>query len=273
MDYGTRNERFEKERRVLDKIYELVPVGQEFVCTSMTIYNAFEDFPSSPGQFTRYVSEVEKAGVFTRRYTMVTDNSRPDGRNGKVAYWTLLVDHDKARALLQESQEARMRATDEMLAQPRKPRKPQGFSQPETTVAIVGPDAPTLAEAMSRQVRDLRKDETGALLEAARQYANRKDSAMGKLQELAKTMEELGIRFDADKAAAAMHFEEDERLETIALILPYVERLERVNEQLANQVAEMRPKVAKYDQLANENTRLSNRVERLVSQVISSPAH
>lgn len=255
MNADLQRQRFAKEDQLIKAMYTLLPVGKEQVCSAKDL----ADIAGLPGGVvSRYVKNFISIGILSRRLTVTP-------MQGKTAHWTLLMEESDAEALLKRDQEQRFEQ-----AHVYKKRKPRKAKVVETTVAIVGPDAPTLAEAMPKAVRDLRKDESGALIAATKQYVARKDTALGKLRELADTMTELGIKFDFAKAAGSMHFEEDERLETVALVLPYVEQLERVNEDLARKVTDMRPKVAKHDTLQADVDRLSQRVERLVSQQTAS---
>lgn len=211
---------------------------------------------------SRYAQHFDEIGLISRRISM--------GPEGKTSMWSVNHNFDDALMILYKDQdkrriethEARVKATSE----PRKPRK----AEVEDIKAIVGPDAPVLADIMPKEVRDLRKDEPAALIEAARQYANRTLTVQGGLNDLAKKLADLGIAFDIEKAQEAFHFEEDERLETIALVLPTIDRLERQNTTLAEQMASMREKVRDYERMKTENARLVRRVETLVSQRVQA---
>lgn len=89
----------------------------------------------------------------------------------------------------------------------------------EPVAAIAGPDAPTPFEVL----RTIRRDDIEALIEAARQYAGRNEAINTKFDELAK----LGISIDREKAMKAIHVERDPMLESVARVLPYIERLEK----------------------------------------------
>jgi hypothetical protein len=91
--------------------------------------------------------------------------------------------------------------------------------------AIAGPDAPSPFESL----RDLRKNEPGALVEAARQYANRNDFVIDRLTEI----EKLGVVIDREKVMRAIKLQRDDEFEGIVKVLPYIDELEaRVKQAL-----------------------------------------
>lgn len=110
-------------------------------------------------------------------------------------------------------------------------------SEGKETVAVAGPERPSPFEAL----RPLRKNESKALVEAARQYKN-------KAVFLAQKIEELRAEgFTVD--ASMFSFKQDEYLETVAQILPYVDSLEAENGRVANYIDQLREKSAAFDTL------------------------
>lgn len=140
----------------------------------------------------------------------------------------------------------------------------------EEVRAIAGPEPEKPMEAL----REIRKDEPEALIEAARQYTNRGAAVQAKMKELA----ELGVTVDADLLAKAIHFETDERLETIAAILPLIDRLERQAARVAedrSELIELRRSVGVLTKERNDlqaaNRRLSERNVTLAAAAKSDP--
>lgn len=133
----------------------------------------------------------------------------------------------------------------------------------EVTRAIAGPEPEA---PMRAALQPVRRDEGEALIEAARQYANRGAAVQAKIGELAA----LGVTVDADMLAKAIHYEPDERLELVATILPIIDRLYRTNERLTTEVAGLKSELkntsemrAKVLTLEAANKRLSERNVKL----------
>lgn len=143
-------------------------------------------------------------------------------------------------------------------------------SDREEVRAIAGPEP----EKPMESLREIRKDEPEALIEAARQYTNRGAAVQAKMRELA----DLGVTVDADMLAKAIHFEVDERLETIAAILPLIDRLERQGVRNAGdreELMELRRSVSvltkERNALQAANKRLSERNVALVAASKTEP--
>lgn len=128
-------------------------------------------------------------------------------------------------------------------------------------VHVSGPDAPAPLASLAPE----RKDDPGALVEAARQYANLHTQVERKLKEL----EGMGIHVEWEKVAKAVQLPSDPRLQAVADALPYIERLERVNERLTAQAEALREKANLSDGLMRENARLKDQVARLVAERVA----
>lgn len=135
----------------------------------------------------------------------------------------------------------------------------------EEVRAIAGPDRPSPFATLA----PLRKDEPGALVEAARQYASRSGRIHDQIDKLMATAKELGITLNPDMLAGGVQLETDERLESISLVLPYIDKLEARVVRLTAELTEMRGK-GDLETLRNENRRLKTRVEQLVSQRVQA---
>ena len=127
--------------------------------------------------------------------------------------------------------------------------------------AVVGPDAPNPMADLA----PLRKSEPRALIESAKQYRGRKDLKTQKLKEL----RDGGITISDE----AIPLPIDERLEVLLLVLPYVERLERHEERIAQYADRYRELEAKYNETNRNYEALKrwrdNQVSRTIDQVSS----
>lgn len=120
--------------------------------------------------------------------------------------------------------------------------------------AVVGPDAPSPFEAL----RELRKNEPGALVAAARQYAHRQDFVLERLTEI----EQLGVKIDRDKIMKAIHLDRDDEFEGIVKVLPYIDELEARAKQAENWRNELVSVRAELNAARIEKNRLTTEVQR-----------
>lgn len=95
--------------------------------------------------------------------------------------------------------------------------------------AVVGEDAPTLGEAIrvgspevAKVLREMRKSEPEAFIEAARQYEHRNEFVIERLVE----MESLGVVIDREKVMKGIKLERDDEIEGVVRVLPYIDELE-----------------------------------------------
>jgi hypothetical protein len=276
----------EKERATLDALYERLEVGKEALDMSSKTLGAEIGVGDRAAPA---ITLFEELGILRRRmeYGNATTNGLPFGRH---YHWTLVVPKDEAVTKLAANQAERRAAS---LAAIEAGRKKQGKTHAENSAArkaakaaaVVTP-AVTLAtddteevraiageepdrhlgSLMNESIRALRKDDAAALIEAARQYTKRTTSIDAKIDELAKLAAEVGISFDREKAHDAVRYDTDERLEAIKDVLPYIEKLEASVERLSKQLVTQSGKVRDYDNMANENRRLRDRVESLISR-------
>ena len=134
----------------------------------------------------------------------------------------------------------------------------------EETRAIAGPEPEAPMKEALRPA--LRLDDVEALVEAARQYTNRGEAVQTKIAEL----RELGVTVDADMLTKAVHFEVDERLEAVAVVLPLIDNLQFTNQRLRRDAAddkrsaiearrELGTVTKERDELKRANTRLAER--------------
>lgn len=142
-------------------------------------------------------------------------------------------------------------------------------SATEDTKAIAGPDAPKPLASLA----SLRKDEPGALIEAARQYSKRDTEIRSRIQALSESAKALGIEVNEDAVMLGIKMPEDERLATIGLVLPVIDRQEKTIERLTSTVEELRARAKKAEDLDNENRRLRGKVERLISERVTAQQH
>jgi len=89
----------------------------------------------------------------------------------------------------------------------------------EEVRAIVGPEPEKPMAALA----PMRKDEPEALVEAARQYANRTTA----VQEHVEALRGLGVEVDVLKVLEGISWKEDPILEAVASVLPIIDRWER----------------------------------------------
>lgn len=121
-------------------------------------------------------------------------------------------------------------------------------------VAVIGQDRPNPFKVLS----PLRKDEAHALVEAARQYRDRELF----IEQQEKLFAEHGIKLNA----GAIELDRDERLETVGLVLGYIERLETENARLEERAAPATQALRELASLRTETQAQKARIDSLVQE-------
>lgn len=132
----------------------------------------------------------------------------------------------------------------------------------EETRAIAGPEP----DKPFASLAPLRKDEYAALIEAARQYANRK-------AEFAKVIDNLramGIEIDDAKLDKAVKFPSDPHMDSISEVLPYISRLEGMVENLTRQLIDARQRAVDYNEVKRERDSLRTQLQRKIAESIAA---
>lgn len=263
--------RFENEERLLAKLYDLMKVGE--TNEWMSIRKAVELFEMPEGTISNSLIVFDDLGILKREI------SWPDFQKQKVD-WTLLVDRKEAEQRLATWHEkVRMSPTylkfpkhevqprsstvakreERQAEQPREERPQVAVATKPATegqelVASAGPEA----ESPFAALRSMRKDESKALIEAARQYANKGKFLEDKIEELRREGFEV--------APGALSIKRDERLEAVALAVPYVDALERENTRLLNQMNNGREAIRELEDLRTRYTRLKRSHDGLIAE-------
>ena len=247
-----------KEQAVLKLLYAepRLRVGEKAIDYSMEAFAGRTDLKVNV--VAKFMPILYKLGILEKEgpYYGSKANGLPGGRHYN---YTILVPYDEALDRLVKDQAERDAAattnrkagakrgarkrTETGTAAFRKRLAENAGRLPDETVAIVGPDADDglaakVPAAQLRKLAETRKDEPAALVEAARQYVARpKSNINAMLADLEAEAEKLGITFDREQFlrdwpgfADATESETDERLEAIALVLPYIDALERRSE-------------------------------------------
>ena len=195
---------------------------------------------------------AERTGGMTTRYS-----GGPKGALGRRAHWTFLHDEkwiaDQALAQwdvrltaydIEKKMPKDYRFNQSTRKAPHKPSDPPGINgvDPRPTIddttefkntgqKYVIKDETTDMEVKMRLAGASRKDEGEALIEAARQYAGREEF----IKEELKRFAEMGITIDE----TAIKVEKDDRLEGVAVLLPYIDRLKRSIERQSKALDEV----------------------------------
>lgn len=125
--------------------------------------------------------------------------------------------------------------------------------------AVSGPERP---EALRSSLVGTGPNAPAALVMAAKQYASgRDDDSVRKAKALVKELNDIGVPVPAELAARAVA-KKDDRLEAVALVLPYVEDLERRLVRAEDQIREWKD----YGNLRQTVERQRSQIERLVAE-------
>lgn len=285
-----------KENQLLAAIYDQWPVGEE----QLNINQDAIAPGMSPSAVGKAMRQFESLGIVTKRMTY--GDPTADAPNiGRRYHYTLLVTREDAEGVLAISQYGRKNESDRHHAEAndRGAASRRGHKQPrkehaatpvmdtsegtalatnstEEVRAIAG-DEPD--NSLAGRIRDARRvsgalpDESGALVEAARQYQGRSGELKIKVAELEAVARDLGMTIDTGQLMASVSIEPDPVLEVVAQTLPYINGLEQRIARQAETIAEQRERLKGYDELRNENRRLHEQNQRLISgRVVSAQA-
>lgn len=223
------------------------------------------------------LADYEKLGILRRRQEMGTHtNGIPLGRH---SHWTLAMSIEDADKLLNmldveeiDSYERNFMDGAKRGAEKRAAMSTAPVDKPAFTVrdgipveAIVGPDPEPVMDVMLKPYKDaaMRNGNTDAiaLIEAARQYRERHTSIDTKFDDLIANANRMGVIIDVDAMRSAIQYDHDERLETVALLIPYIDEMEK-------HVATLRSEVGELGQLRIDNRKLKQQVERLIAEKV-----
>lgn len=226
------------ERQWLAALYKKWTVQEEQA--DVNYVRLAEDIGASSASFLKATHIYRELGILITRLTY---------DRGRHSFWTLAVPQDEAMQRLAE-----YHAGEETRVTTPKP-KPEPKPEPVSElVASVGGNA----ESPFTPLASLRKDDQEALIAAARQYASRKTM----LTEMLGQLERAGITANTD----AFNFTYDERLESIALVLPAIDRRQRQIEALEDRIQryadQARPREQRIEDLEREIRGLRRIVER-----------
>lgn len=136
-------------------------------------------------------------------------------------------------------------------------------TEKEETRAIAGPEPQKAFAALA----SLRKDEPAALVEAARQYANRQTAVEQQYQ----TLVTMGLQVDKEAFLASISLPKDDLLDAISLVLPLITTLQNKNESLLAQLNAARDKTKDYAEVKHAYERLQKRWnERVAEKVMNA---
>jgi hypothetical protein len=248
----------EKSRKAIHGMYQLLaPVGQEST-ESVNYKSLAAAIGVEPYLLQRIITLLAKKGALVRRYRGHV--GQPSA--GKSSYWTLTVPEEEAVKIMISDWKNLYQPTPKPKETPAKEIAADAVvvadeRSPEEVRAIAGPEN---KNEPFEVLRHLRRDESAAQVEAVRQYIDRAAFLDQKLDELAKA----GITVNR----AAIVFERDERLETLALLLPYINNLEGRITVMQETIESLQKKASVSTELAQENRKLKEQNQRLISEKV-----
>lgn len=206
--------RFDMEHRILDKLAKRMPVGEDQV--GMAYPQVAEDIGEPVHAVLAAKRTMEDAGILKTRIDY------PKGKSGRVGIWTLMMPVDLAHEEMTREHHRQL-ARPSLATQRKRDRKARETG--ESILRYVSGDENELKPFEA--IRSLRRDEAMAMIEAARQYRARIDVVENKIREL----QENGIEVSPD----AFSLKRDDRLETIALVVPAFDALIRERDRFEEQ--------------------------------------
>lgn len=251
----------EKRRYVANVLWDLLPYNEDVDGFNNQILADALGPDYSVNTIKDYTKKFNEQGWLSREFEYgYTEQGRATGRRFT---WRLLIPKAEMLIRLADLEANEMRPKPK--AKPKtKLAVPVGNGR--DVVAAVGPEPTGSFEAL----RAVRKDESFALVAAARQYSERTHTLDTSVSALVKQAAELGVSIDVAALRASMTVAHDERLETISLVLPYVTQLENAVTRLSSQVEVVKAKLAECERLANENRNLRAQNQRLIAEKVAT---
>jgi hypothetical protein len=193
--------RFDTEHRILDKLSKILPVGQPI--SGMSYPSLAEQIGEQAHAVLLAKKTMEDANIL--RTTLMY----PKGKSGRVSVWELTMPPELAHKEMSKEHEL------QLLRPSRKAERRQRVVQTGEPEAL-------------RPVEMGRPEDGEALIRDARAYVARLLTA----REYVQNMRAQGIEVRDD----AVTFRRDDRMETLAQVLPYVDELTRERDRLADQL-------------------------------------
>lgn len=200
--------RFENEHRILDKLAEILPVGQPK--SGLSYPQVAEQIGEAPHAVLLAKRTMEDAGILR------TTLEYPKGMSGRVSVWEMLLPLDLAH-------EEMRREHEYQLARPSR-KKVRSLARVNAV------------DGMFPSVRIPLRDEATMLVQQVRDYVAKWEWARQHLAE----MRSAGIEVDP----SSITVQRDERLEHIALVLPVIDELERQRDRAQEQADRWRSESA-----------------------------
>jgi hypothetical protein len=286
-------ERWERERELLDFLYKKFTVGQE--ARQISAERIAKEAGQQRAAVDAAIRSFDKLGILSRRLEF--GGAGPTGHIGRQYHWTLLV--PKAEAVLRLSNQQEMereaiesgrplysflpnrsgptRKNTKASADAAEQQGANGYDPekvvvaPETseeeTKAVVGEERPSPFAALA----PLRKlDDAEALIEAARQYRNRKATISATIEQTVKAMASIGVTFDREAFEQTLTIETDEALELVAQLIPHVDALQNRIGAQQEQINALKAKAAETGRLEAEVATLRTQNQRLISRSVGA---
>lgn len=141
------------------------------------------------------------------------------------------------------------------------------YERDQPVEAISGPDAPSPLASLA----EARRDESYAIVEAARQYLGRSDRMETQIHALLGQARELGLTVDEAALRSSISPDKpDERLEAITLALPYIDRLERRISRAEETITKLRAQLTEQDRLNREVISLRRQNSQLIARQVAN---
>lgn len=259
----------QNRRLVMDAIFDALAHGPRELSVERIGVLMGDRLP--PG-YQKHISDIKGLGVFDAEITYASkENGLPPGRHST---WRLRMDRSDA--------DQAMGALERLEAEANHRNRSQGVRDARArsngkvkeaapvkdfeTVAIVGDDPVSAMAAL----HEARRDESYALVEAARQYTTRATRMDQQVEGLLAQARELGLHVDeAALRASISPVARDERLEAVALVLPYIDGLERTIARKEEAINKLRVQLTESDKITREVRALRTQNQQLIARQVT----
>lgn len=204
-------ENFAKQHKFLEQLYQILDVDKEQRMSVNTLVHV-------TGAERRHIDFVLECLQEAKGYIMRFEWKRPsDTDPGKRSFWTLTIPYSSAKIALDKAQ---LEFTERMRRARSHPR-----SKNNGVAYSTGSDMP---KGIGIKTFSPTEKQPKALVEAARMYGPKVAAA----KQAYETLTSAGIEVNEQTFFETMSVPKDERLEAVALVLPYIDDLLSTIKQL-----------------------------------------
>ncbi len=208
---------YAKEQKFLDDLYQIMEVGKEQEMSRRLLQ---EITRADPGRMYQVLIALQRANGYTMRFEWHDPNSEEGP--GKRAFWKLNIPYEEAKVILDKAQREHLIAAKMRYKKVGSANLVKARAAKDSTNGVVYSTGPDMPKGIGIKSFSPQEKQPKALVEAARQYGPKLNAAKAAYD----LLKSGGIEVDREAFFKVMNISQDERLEVVSLVLPYIDQLE-----------------------------------------------